>query len=45
MGVQVHINTRISSKLVSKSVVAGLMCMNESLSVFQTVCVYQGEGE
>lgn len=43
-GCQVHINIRISSKLVSKSVVAALMCMNESLSRFETVCVYQGEG-
>ncbi len=44
MGGQVHINIRIFSKLVSKSVVAALMCMNESLSAFETACVCQAEG-
>lgn len=45
-GGQIHINICISSKLVSKSELAALMCMNESLSAFETVCVcvYQGEG-
>lgn len=43
-GGQIHINIQIPSKLVSKSVLAALMCMNESLSVFKSVCVCQWEG-
>lgn len=41
----IHINIRVCSKLVSKSVLAVLMCMNESLSASETVRVYQRGGE
>ncbi len=44
-GGQIHINIRLSSKLVSKSELAALMCMNESLCVFETVCSIPGRGE
>lgn len=43
-GGQTHINIRIPSKLVSKSVLAALMCMNESLSASETVCVCMSGG-
>lgn len=41
---RIHINIWISSKLLSKCALAALMRMNESLSSFDTVCMYQEDG-